>query len=96
MIPAFVTMLGGYHLTLGIPWLKHHHFKIDFASDSLNFEYEYCLKNCVNDATMAYGIEKELLHFLQAYATQGGLKHEVLHNAKVLQILPKQYHEFLP
>ena len=33
MIPAFVTTLGGYHLTLGIPWLKHHDVKIDFASN---------------------------------------------------------------
>ena len=57
MIPTFVTTLGGYHLTLGIPWLKHHDVKIDFASNSLPFESEYCLKNCVNDVTMAYGIE---------------------------------------
>jgi len=37
MIPAFVTTLGGYHLTLGIPWLKHHDVKIHFASNSLTF-----------------------------------------------------------
>jgi len=37
MIPAFVTTLGGYHLTLGIPWLKHRDVKIDFASNSLTF-----------------------------------------------------------
>jgi len=54
MIPAFVTTLGGYHLTLGsILWLKYHNVKIDFASNSLTFESEYCLKNCVNDVTMA-------------------------------------------
>jgi len=45
MIPAFVTTLGGYHLTLRIPWLKHHDVKIDFSSNSLTFESEYCLKN---------------------------------------------------
>jgi len=63
MIPAFVTTLGGYHLTLGIPWLKHHDVKIDFASNSLTLESEYCLKNCVGDVTIAYGIEEELPHF---------------------------------
>jgi len=40
MIPAFDTTLGGYHLTLGIPWLKQHDVKIDFASHSLTFECE--------------------------------------------------------
>jgi len=96
MIPACVTKLGGYHLTLGIPWLKHHDVKIDFASNSLTFESEYCLKNCVNDVTMAYGIEEELPHFLRAYAAQCALGHKVHDKDEVLQILPKQYHEFLP
>jgi len=96
MIPAFVTTLGGYHLTLGIPWLKHHDVKIDFASNFLTFESEYCLKNCVNDVTMAYGIEEELPHFLQAYAAQCALGHKVLDKDEVLQILPNHYHEFLP
>jgi len=96
MIPAFVTTLGGYHLTLGIPWLKHHDVKIDFASNSLTFESQYCLKNCVNDVTLAYGIEKELPHFLLAYAAQCALGHKVLDKNEILQILPKQYHEFLP
>jgi len=44
MIPAFVTTFGGYHLTLGILWLKHHDVKIDFASNSLTFESDYCLR----------------------------------------------------
>jgi len=95
MIAAFVTTLGGYLLTLGIPWLKHHDVKIDFASNSLTFESEYCLKNCVNDVTMAYGIEEELPHFLQAYAAKCALRYK-LDKDEVLQILPKQYHEFLP
>jgi len=65
-IPGFVTTLGGYQVTLGIPssWLKHHDVKIDFASNPLTFESEYCLKNCVNDVTMVYRIEEELPHFL--------------------------------
>jgi len=41
MIPAFVTTLGGYHLTRGIHWFKHHDVKIEFASNSLTFESEY-------------------------------------------------------
>ena len=64
MISAFVTTLKGYHLTLGIPWLKHHDIKLDFVSNSLIFESIYCLKNSVNNATMAYGIEQEMPHFL--------------------------------
>ena len=96
MIPTFVTTLGRYHLTLGIPWLKHHDVKIDFASNSLTFESEYCLKNCVSDVTMAYRIEEELPHFLHAYAAQSALGHKVLDKEEVLSILPKQYHEFLP
>ena len=77
MIPAFVTRLGGYHLTLGIPWLKPH-------------------DNCINDVTMAYRIEEELPHFLRAYAAQCALVHKVLDKNEVLQVLPKQYHKFLP
>jgi len=90
MIPAFfVTTLGGYHLTLSIPWLKHHDVKIDFASNSLTFESKYCLNNGVNDVTRAYGIEEELPHFLRAYAAQSALEHMVLDKDEVLQILPK-------
>ena len=96
MIPAFATTLGGYHLTLGISWLKHHDVKIDFASNSFTFESQYCLKNCVNDVTIAYGIEEKLPHFLQAYAAQCALGHKVLDKEEVLLILPKHYHEFLP
>jgi len=73
MIPAFVTTLGGYQLILGIPWLKHHHVKIDFASNSLTFESEYCSNNCVHNIIMAYGIEEELPHFLRTYAAQCSL-----------------------
>jgi len=76
MIPAFVTMLGGYHLTLGIPWLKHYDVKIDFASNSLTFESESCLKNCVNEVIMAYGIEEELPHFLRL------MQHNVLSDVR--------------
>ena len=86
MSSAFVTTLGGYHLTLGIPWLKHHDVKIDFASNSLTFESEYFLTNCVNDVTMAYRIAEELPHFLRAYARQSALGHKVLDNVTTLQI----------
>jgi len=96
MISAFVTTLGGYHLTLGIPWLKHHDVKIDFTSNSLTVEFEYYLKYWVNDVTIAYGIKEELPHFLQAYAVQCVFGHTVLDQDEVLQILPKHYHEFLP
>jgi len=96
MIPAFVTTLAGYPLTLRIPWPKYHHVKIDFASNTLTFESESCLNNCVNDVTMTYGIEEELLHFLQPYAAQCALGHKVLDKHKVLQKVLKHYHEFLP
>jgi len=45
---------------------------------------------------MAYGIEEELPHFLWAYAAQCALGHQVLDKDEVLQILPQQYHQFLP
>jgi len=44
---------------------------------------------------LAYGIEGELPHLLWAYAAQCALGHSVLDKDKVLQILPKHYHEFL-
>ena len=45
---------------------------------------------------MAYGIKEELPHFLRAYAAQCALGYNILDKDEVLQILPKQYHEFLP
>jgi len=45
---------------------------------------------------MAYAIEEELPQFLRAYAAECVLKHKVLDKDEVLQILPKQYQEFLP
>jgi len=96
MIPAFVTTLGGYYLTLRIPWAKYHDVKIDFTSNTLSFESQYCLNNCVNDVNMAYGIEEELPHFLLAYAAQCALGHKVLDKDEVLQRVLKLYHESLP
>jgi len=87
-------MLEGYHLTLSILWPKYHYVKIDFASNSLAFESEYCLKNCINNVTIAYGIEDESPHFLRAYAALSALGHKVLDKDEVLQILHKYYHEF--
>jgi len=96
MIRAFVTPLGGYPLTLCIPWPKYHDVKIDFASNTLTFESQYCLNNCVNDVTVAYGIEEELPHFLLAYAAQCALGHKVLAKDEVLQRVLKPHDEFLP
>ena len=68
-IPAYVTKLGGYPLTLGIPWLRQHNVSINFAADTLTFESDYCLKNCTSDITWIHGIEEEIPHFLSAFTT---------------------------
>jgi len=96
MIPAFVTPLGRYPLTFSIPWSKHNDVKIASTSNSLTFESEYCLKNCVKDVTMAYAIEEELSHFLRACHAQCALGHKILDTDEVLQILPKHYRQFFP
>lgn len=46
---AFVTTLGHYPLVLGIPWLRLHDVAINWASNSLTFDSDYCLKRCSPD-----------------------------------------------
>ena len=96
LIPAFITKLGGYPLTLGIPWLKHHDVAINFASNTITFESEYCLMNCTPDVTGTEGVGEEIPHFLQAYAIQRALDHKVLEEPKVREIVPPEYHNFMP
>src|SRR5205807_10579907 len=94
--PAFNTKLSGYPLTLGIPWLKHHDVAINFASNTVTFESEYCLMNCTPDVTGTEGVGEEIPHFLRAYAIQRALDHKVLEEPKVRETVSPEYHDFIP
>ena len=58
-LPMFVTKLGHYPLVLGIPWLRHHDFAIQFASNRMTFNSEFCMAHCNERPTTTWEVEEE-------------------------------------
>ena len=56
----FVTKLGHYPLVLSIPWLRHHDVAIQFASNWMTFNSEFCLAHCNERPTTIWGVQEEL------------------------------------
>ena len=50
-LPAFLTTLGHYILVLGIPWMRDHDVKLDFAKNSLEFTANKCYTTCMKAPT---------------------------------------------
>ena len=55
----FATKLGHYPLVLGIPWLRHHDVAIQFASNRMTFNSEFCLAHCNERPTTIWGVQEE-------------------------------------
>jgi len=55
-IPMFITKLGHYPLVLGLTWLRCHDTNIQFASNTLTFDSDFCLTHCYTNATSIKGI----------------------------------------
>jgi len=55
-IPMLITKLGHYPLVLGLPWLRRHDTNIQFASNTLTFDSDFCLTHCCTTATSIKGI----------------------------------------
>ena len=53
-LPAFTTTLGHYKLVLGIPWMRDHDVKLDFAENSLEFTTNKCHTTCMKAPTKLY------------------------------------------
>ena len=52
-LPAFLTTLGRYKLVLGIPWMRDHDVKFDFAENLLEFTADKCHITCMKTTTKA-------------------------------------------
>ena len=53
-LPAFLTTLGHHKLVLGIPWMRDHDVKLDFAENSLEFTGDKCHATCMKAPTKVY------------------------------------------
>ena len=53
-LPAFLTTLGHYKVVLGIPWMRDHDVKLDFAENSLEFMAEKCRTTCMKTPAKVY------------------------------------------
>ena len=53
-LPAFITTLGQYKLVLGIPWMRDHDIKLDFADNSLEFTAGKCHTTSMKAPTKVY------------------------------------------
>jgi hypothetical protein len=58
-LPMFVTKLGHYPVVLGIPWLRLHDVAVRFASNTVTFGSEYCIKNCQRKPITIQGVSEE-------------------------------------
>src|SRR5271169_1965960 len=59
-LPMFVTKLGHYPLILGIPWLRLHDVAIRFASNTVLFDSDFCLRHCTEEPATTTGISSPL------------------------------------
>ena len=50
-ITPFVTTLGHHTLVLGVPWMRKHDIKIDFAHNTVEFNSEFCAQHCLTSPT---------------------------------------------
>ena len=53
-LPAFTTTLGQYKLVWGIPWIRDHDVKLDFAENLLEFTADKCHTTCMKAPTKVY------------------------------------------
>jgi hypothetical protein len=42
----YATRLGHYPIILGLPWIRQHNPRVDFAGNSFLFNSQYCQKHC--------------------------------------------------
>jgi len=47
----FITKLGHYPLVLGLPWLRCHDINIQFATNTLTFDSDFCPTRVCTHAT---------------------------------------------
>ena len=45
-LPMFITKLGHYPIVLRIPWLRLHDVAVPFASNTVTFGSQYCMRHC--------------------------------------------------
>ena len=53
-LPAFLTTYGHNKLLLGIPWIRDHDVKRDFAENSVEFIADTCHTTGINALTTVY------------------------------------------
>jgi hypothetical protein len=58
-LPTFVTKLGHYRIVLEIPWLRLHDVAVQFASNTVTFESQYCTDNCQKNPISVQGVSEE-------------------------------------
>jgi len=55
-ILMFITKLRHYPLVLGLPWLRCHDINIQFATNIITFDSDFCLTHCCTNAMNIKGI----------------------------------------
>lgn len=53
-----VTRLANFDIVLGLPWLRLHNPRIDWANETVVFENPYCAEHCLEFPTTIHAIPK--------------------------------------
>lgn len=90
-ITAYVTHLGHYFVVLGIPWMRRHNVKLDFAANAILFDSPRCIHQCNDDPVPAYvqGISSPLpaTHNLEIERVSAAVFHEITKNVDVFVVI---------
>jgi hypothetical protein len=58
-LPMFITKVGHYPISLGIPWLRRHDVAICFASNTVTSGSQYCNTHCHDTSVTVQGVTEE-------------------------------------
>jgi len=58
-LPMFIRKLGHYAIFLGIPWLRLHDVAVQFASNTVTFESQYCTTHYHGAPITVQGVTEE-------------------------------------
>ena len=74
--------------------MRRHNVSLQFASNQVVFDSNYCLQHCLKEHVLAQGVDSQVVLSLDAMSRPLG--HIVLEDHKVQKVVPQVFHDYLP
>ena len=94
-----VTKLAQYQLIVGKSWLKKHNPSIDWVTNNVTFDSQFCKDNCLRDSSskllLGAGVKQEAEKELEKLLAKQGID-EIPEPELLRKMIPPEFHDFLP